>query len=44
MQLLFRFVSEDVLATLRTLLVEIQRLASAVLDAGFEVLARILGT
>jgi hypothetical protein len=43
MQLLLQFVTEDVLTTLRALLVEIQRLASAVLDAGFEVLARVLG-
>jgi hypothetical protein len=44
MQLLFQFVTDDVLATLRALLLEIQRVASAVLDAGFDVLARILGT
>jgi hypothetical protein len=43
MQLLFQFVTEDVLTTLRALLLEIQRAASAVLDAGFEALARILG-
>ena len=43
MQLLFHIVAEDFLATLRALLMEIQRLASAALDTGFEILARILG-
>ena len=43
MRLLFHIVTEDFLAT-RSLLVEIQRLASAALDAGFEIFARILGT
>jgi hypothetical protein len=44
MQLLFHIVTEDFLATLRALLLELQRLTSAALDGGFEILARILGT
>jgi len=44
MQLLFHIVTKDFLATLRALLVEMQRLASAALEAGFEMFARILGT
>jgi hypothetical protein len=42
MQLLSYFVTEDFLATLRALLLEIQHLASVLLDAGYEVLAVIL--
>jgi hypothetical protein len=43
MQLLSYIVTEDFLATLRALLLEIQRLASVLLDAGVEVLAAVLG-
>jgi hypothetical protein len=43
MQLLFHIVTEDFLVTLRTLLAEIQRLASAALDASYEILAVIFG-
>ena len=44
MQLLFHIVTEDYLTTLRALLLELHRLTSAALDAGFQMLARILGT
>jgi len=43
MQLLSYFVTEDSLAMLRALLLEIQRLVSALLDAGHDILAVILG-
>jgi hypothetical protein len=43
MQPLIQIITEDFLATLHALLLEIQRLASAVLDASIEMLARILG-
>jgi hypothetical protein len=44
MRLLFHIVTEDFLTTLRALLVEMQRLASAAINAGFEIFERILGT
>jgi hypothetical protein len=43
MQFLSYVVTEDSLATLRALLLEIQYLASALLDAGVQILADILG-
>jgi hypothetical protein len=43
MQLLVQIITDDVLANLRMLLIEIQRLASAVIDAGIEILAAIIG-
>jgi hypothetical protein len=43
MQLLSYIVTEDFLVALRALLLEIQRLASVLLDAGVEVLAVMLG-
>jgi hypothetical protein len=43
MQLLSYIVTEAFLVALRALLLEIQRLASVLLDAGVEVLAVMLG-
>jgi hypothetical protein len=43
MQLLVQIITDDVLANLRMLLLEIHRLASAVLDAGVAILTSLLG-
>ena len=43
MTLLVRIITDDLLSDLRALLIEIQRLASAALDAGFNLLATLLG-
>lgn len=43
MQLLVRIITDDLLSNLRALLIEIQRLVSAALDAGFDLLATLLG-
>jgi hypothetical protein len=44
MQLLVRIITDDLLSNLRALLIEIQRLVSAAIDAGFTLLATLLGT
>jgi hypothetical protein len=43
MQLVFQIITDDFLGNLRALLLEIQRLASAALEAGFEILAALIG-
>jgi hypothetical protein len=44
MPLLSCIVTEDFLVALRALLLEIQRLASAALDAGLEIMALVFGS